>query len=102
MARARARGNSKKRATVSSEPCVQILIKGYKRERPKDGPCLPMLPDDSGLVSELLGWLLDENIYSIHTPRVGGGAMVAYFTPEDATRVLKWLDKNNQFLDPIS
>lgn len=102
MARARARGNSKQRATVTSTPCVQVTIKGYKRP-PKTvfkggygmGP-LPTLPDDGGLVHELQTWLMDQEIYSIHTPSVGGGQMVAYFEPEDAEKVLAWLAEHNK------
>lgn len=100
MPRARKRGNSKKRATVTVEyDLVCVQIKGYKREGPVDdshglGP-LPTLPDDSDLVSDLHSWMCAEEIYSFAMPLIGGGMMNAYFKSDDAERVLKWLEEHN-------
>jgi hypothetical protein len=83
-----------KRARVSNQAVVMVEIRGFKQDQP--GDTRPRVRNDHGLVSELLDWQINEKIRSVHTPYSGGGSMVAYYEPWDATRVLRWLEENNE------
>lgn len=75
--------------TCTITPCVEVRVLGAKDDRPSD---LPRIRVDDGLVSDMMRWMRDEEIY----PRVpggvsGGGCYVAFHDPEDAEKIWGWL-----------
>jgi hypothetical protein len=82
-----------KRAEVTALAVVQIKITGHDQSQPGDQ--LPRVRDDKGLVRDLQTWCYEQGIYAVHTPAVGGGQMMAYYEPEDAEKVLTWLEDHN-------
>jgi hypothetical protein len=67
---------------------VAVRIQGYYQDS--------HARDDEHLVRDLQKWELDNQIYSFHTPTVGAGSMMSYYEPEDAEKVIAWLEKNNK------
>lgn len=47
--------------------------------------------DDDGLIAKLLAWCMQKQLYAARIQHVGGGALLAYYFPEDATKVIAWL-----------
>lgn len=65
---------------------VRVEVTGKKRE-------FPMVPDDGGLIGELLQWLWDNKIHSaVPGGESGGGRHIAYYTKENAIKIREWLD----------
>jgi hypothetical protein len=71
-------------------PTVAVIIRG---EPAKQVPgCLPMLPNDGGLIKRLLGFMSAAGISDVLAAgHVGGGTMLKFFTAGDAKKVVGWL-----------
>lgn len=75
------------RVTVQSPTLVYIYVKGESRGK------FPKLPDDGGLVQELITAIATSNLPppAEHLSN-GGGHFRALFFPEDAGKILGWLE----------
>jgi len=66
--------------------CVEII----GREANGKGT-LPRAPEDDGLVSEFLMWMLDNHIFgTVRAGYSGGGGYLGFFSPEQLEPIKEW------------
>lgn len=78
------------RAILRFHDVVVIQVRGDRNENARVA---------WGLISELIGWLLQEGIHPVFPSTTGATEFVGYFRPEDAPRVREWLEAHNERTD---
>lgn len=77
------------------EDLVRIKVQGIPH--PKG---FPYIPDDQGLVKEILRAQLAETLPSPYrTELVGGGRYIALFLKSDAEKIIAWLQERADFVE---